>query len=115
MLKDLPRTTPDGRYIVVRDRLWRTSNPKLSDEERQALVNELMSSRRAVRNAKRDCNKALVAKARLSVDRAKVALGERGPVWWDDGEPDYNRYLIQNSPYAMWWIAEVRRTTSALR
>ncbi len=36
----------------------------------------------------------------------KIGLGERGPVWWDDGEPDYNRRLIQNSPHAMGWIAE---------
>jgi len=39
-------------------------------------------------------------------DVAKIGLGKRGPVWWDDGEPDYNRRLIQNSPHAMWWIAE---------
>jgi len=40
-----------------------------------------------------------------------MGLGERGPVWWDDGEPDYNRHLVQNSPYAVWWLAEVKRTT----
>ena len=30
---------------------------------------------------------------------AKVELGERGPVWWSDGAPDYNRHLIKNTPY----------------
>lgn len=36
------------------------------------------------------------------VDAAKVALGERGPVWWDDGAPDFNRYLAKNTPYLEW-------------
>jgi hypothetical protein len=31
--------------------------------------------------------------ARLKVDAAKQALGERDEVWWDDGAPDYNRRL----------------------
>ena len=41
--------------------------------------------------------------ARQSVDEAKRALGERGPVWWDDGAPDYNRHLAKNTPYANWF------------
>ena len=36
--------TPDGRYFVVRGRLWRTSNPALVPERRQGLVNDLMSA-----------------------------------------------------------------------
>ena len=34
---------------------------------------------------------------------AKVGLGERGPVWWGDGAPDYNRHLAKNTPYAEWF------------
>jgi hypothetical protein len=30
-----PLKTPDGRYLVVRGRLWRTSNPALPPERRQ--------------------------------------------------------------------------------
>ena len=75
--------TPDGRYFVVRGRLRQLSNPALLEEERAALVAELMAARRAVRAAARDA--AATAVARLRVDAAKVALGERGPVWWDDG------------------------------
>lgn len=41
--------------------------------------------------------------ARAAVDAAKHALGERGPVWWTDGAPDYNRYLAKNTPYAAWF------------
>ena len=37
--------------------------------------------------------------ARGRVHDAKVALGERGPVWWNDGAPDYNRHLVANTPY----------------
>ena len=36
------------------------------------------------------------------VDRTKCALGERGPVWWTDGAPDFNRHMARNSPYADW-------------
>jgi len=28
-------TTPDGRYFVVRGRLWRCTDPSLSEAERQ--------------------------------------------------------------------------------
>ena len=98
-----PPRTPDGRYIVVRGRLWRASNPALSQERRQQLVNDLMHARRAVRDAAGDA--AALAAARKRVDAAKRALGERGPVWWDDGAPDFNRRMAANTPYAAWWQA----------
>jgi hypothetical protein len=41
--------------------------------------------------------------ARLQVDAAKVALGERGPVWWEDGSPDFNKRLARTTPYAEWF------------
>jgi hypothetical protein len=34
-----------------------------------------------------------------------VALGERGPVWWDDGTPDLNRHLARTGPYAQWYAS----------
>ena len=43
--------------------------------------------------------------ARQAVDAAKHALGERGPVWWNDGAPDLNRHLVKNTPYAVWYQA----------
>ena len=93
--------TPDGRYFVVRGRLWRCSNPSLPDVQRLALVQRLMAARR-------DVGKALAVggsdlkSARAEVDAAKRALGERGPVWWADGTPDLNRHLVANTPYAGW-------------
>lgn len=95
--------TPDGRYFVVRGRLWRTSRPGLDPGERQDLVDELMSARRAVGTAK-ETGKGM-ADARRRVNGAKVALGERGPVWWDDGAPDLNRHLAKNTVYAEWFEA----------
>ena len=68
--------TPDGRYFVVRGRLWRKSNPALDDATRERLVKDLMSARRAVRDAKGDPE--AMGAARYLVDQAKVALGERG-------------------------------------
>lgn len=96
-------TTPDGRYFIVAGRLWRSTNPALPEPERQHLVDGLMDARRAVKEAK--AGKGDLKAARAAVDAAKVALGERGPVWWDDGAPDYNRHLAKNTPYAQWAAA----------
>lgn len=95
--------TPDGRYFVVRGRLWRLSDPALPEDERQRLVDALMDARRAVRDAKSAGNEDGLAAARAAVDSAKRALGERGPVWWDDGAPDLNRRMVRNTPYAEWY------------
>jgi hypothetical protein len=100
---DAQPVTPDGRYFVVRGRLWRRSNPSLSAERRAELVSDLMQARRAVGTALRQAGEPGLADARAAVDRAKVALGERGPVWWDDGAPDLNRRMVANTPYADWF------------
>ena len=93
--------TPDKRYIVVNGRLWRASNPDLAESVRHRLVKELMNARRAVKSALHDENDDAEREARARVHAAKVALGERGPVWWKDGAPDYNRRLVENTPYAI--------------
>lgn len=98
------RYTPDGRYLIVRGRLWRAANPQLPTETRQAWVDELMRARRAVKDALRGRTDAgSLVEARKAVNAAKIALGERGPVWWTDGAEDYNRYLVKNTPYASWY------------
>lgn len=93
--------TPDGRYLVVRGRLWRCSNPGLDPSEREKLVKALMSARLGVKKAKAGNGPAL-AKARARVDAVKRALGERGSPWWTDGAPDYNQRLVLQTPYANW-------------
>ena len=95
-------TTPDGRYFVVRGRLWRKSNPHLAEDVRQALVRELMDARRALRGQRPEEERRA---ARERVDAAKRALGERGPVWWTDGAPDYNRKMVESTPYRDWFKA----------
>lgn len=95
--------TPDGRYFVVRGRLWRCSDPDLPEAERRALVSDLMSARRAVRQALSNGDETDLAAARARVDAAKRGLGERGPVWWTDGAPDLNRRMAASTPYSQWY------------
>jgi hypothetical protein len=71
-------------HRVIEGRRWRVSDPRIPEDARQALVNELMAARRAVRAAD-DATAERAARDR--VHDAKVALGERGVEWWVD-EPD---------------------------
>lgn len=88
--KDRP-LTPDGRYLVSRGVLKRCTNPGLDDQLRRKSVKKLMQARMQG-NAE-------------EVMAAKVELGETGPVWWDDGAPDYSGTAPADSPYAQWWQA----------
>jgi hypothetical protein len=107
---DVPLRTPDKRYIVARGRLWRATNPNLGKRKREALTKRLMDARRAVAAALRAKDSRKLALARASVQAAKVGLGERGPVWWDDGVRDYNRFLVKNTPYGEWFERVVSRS-----
>ncbi len=95
--------TPDGRYFVVRGRLWRCTNPALPAGERRRRTGELMAARAAVGRALRVKDDAALRAARAAVHAAKLALGERGDPWWTDGAPDFNRRLAKNTPYRAWW------------
>lgn len=95
--------TPDGRYFVVRGRLWRCADPGLAPDARAALQRELMAARRAKGAAMRAGDDAGREAARQCVDAAKRALGERGPPWWTDGAPDMNRHMARNTVYAEWF------------
>ena len=99
-----PLFTPDGRYLIVRHRLWRAANPALSAEARSEWVNALMTARREVGIALRNKDDTRLNQARAAVHAAKVALGERGPVWWTDGTQDFNPHLVKNTPYAEWYL-----------
>ncbi len=89
----------------MRGRLWRCTNPALTEEERGPLVHDLMDARRAVKTALQSGDKEALREARARVDTTKIALGERGPVWWTDGTPDYNRQMAKDTPYADWFEA----------
>lgn len=98
--------TPDGRYFVVRGRLWRCTNPSLAQPERAKLVQDLMAARRSVHVARQAGDIRAEDRAHGAVDAVKTSLGERGPVWWDDGAPDYNRHMARNTPYAAWFAQD---------
>ena len=78
-----PQKTEDGHYVVIDGRRWRATDPSIPEERRQELVDELMSARRAVGAAKRKDDADAERAARDRVHVAKVALGERGPKWWE--------------------------------
>ena len=65
------------------------------------LVSALMSARSMLRTSAAGSDAR--ASARTAIHSAKVHLGERGPVWWTDGAPDYNRRMVKNTPYASWY------------
>lgn len=71
--------TPDGRFLIIKGRKWRASDPAIPPKLRQELVDELMAARRAVKAREDD--------ARVRVNDAKIALGERGQPWWEESEP----------------------------
>ena len=81
------------------------ANTALDATERAGLIGWLMQARRAVREAKKAAYRDAQAIAHKAVDEIKRALGERGPVWWDDGSPDLNRHMAKNTPYANWYAS----------
>ena len=102
-----PERTPDGRYIVVGGRRWRATDPTLPEERRQELVDELMAARRAVGVA-RDEEAERAARAR--VHAAKVALGERGPKWWERIEAHILELAQERGPDKTICPSEVARS-----
>ncbi|MDB4988577.1 MAG: hypothetical protein JWN04_3755 [Myxococcaceae bacterium] len=73
----------DAHHFVLDGRRWRRTDPSIPDPLRTQLVHELMRARRAVGAAKRTSQAAAERLARQHVQDAKVALGERGPRWWE--------------------------------
>jgi hypothetical protein len=84
--------TPDGHHLVIDGRRWRASDPRIPETLRAELVGELMAARRAVRDAQG--NEQAVARARSRVQDAKVALGERGEVWWEPPSEEGRRQRL---------------------
>ena len=68
-------------------------------------MKQLMDARRTVSITRRQGDRTGEDQAHAAVDAAKRALGERGPVWWNDGGPDLNRHMARNSPYKDWFAA----------
>ena len=98
--------TPDGRYFVAKNRLWRCTDPRLDEDEKQSYIKALMKARRDVRKAQQLEDEESLRQARHAVQAAKEALGERGPVWWDDNALDETGLAPHNSSYAKWWESQ---------
>jgi hypothetical protein len=96
-------TTPDGRYLVIQGRLWRAPNPTLPAEAKVRYMRDLLNARRALKAAKVSGDEDAITAARRLVARARIGLGERGPAWWKDGAPDFNRTQVRHTPYAEWF------------
>jgi hypothetical protein len=78
----------DDRWLVVNGRRWRRTDPSLPADVVDALKSHLGRGRSSVRTAKGAGDEDGVARARQRVGLAKHGLGERGPVWWEEPEPD---------------------------
>ena len=89
--------TPDGRYLVSKGVLQRCTNPMLDDCIRRKELKAMMQAR--------------MAKNKNAALQAKIALGEAGPVWWEDDTTDYSNLQPMQSPYAEWWqsLSEAER------
>ncbi|MEV6719324.1 hypothetical protein AB0M94_00210 [Streptomyces xanthochromogenes] len=83
--------TPDGHFVVIDGRRWRATDPMLPEDIASRLRKHLMAARRAVRSALSDEDEAAVRAARGRVQRAKVALGERGTPWWEQSAAQRRR------------------------
>ncbi|MFH9864348.1 hypothetical protein [Streptomyces sp. NPDC017202] len=86
-----PEKTPDGHFVVIGGRKWRATDPAVPEEIAARLRRHLMSARRAVRSATTAGDAKAERAARARVNRAKVALGERGTPWWDHSEDERRR------------------------
>ncbi len=83
-------------------------NPGLDEAERADIVGQLVAARRAERDAKKAADREAEAAAHVAVGEVNRALGERGPAWWDDGSPDFNRHMAKNTPYTDWYAGLAR-------
>jgi hypothetical protein len=80
---------PDGRYFVVRGKLWRMSNPCLAPDEKSRLVKQLMNARRAVKAAK--------AAGSLEAETAAHALWTKRSAGWERGDRSGGRMKRRTS------------------
>jgi uncharacterized protein len=80
--------TDDGRYIVVKGRRWRATDPMIGEDDGAVLRRWLMAARPDVGTARRHGDEDAETAARARVHAAKTALGERGTAWWEQTDEE---------------------------
>lgn len=84
------------RYLIIKGRRWRRSDPGIPESLRSELVKELMAARRAVGQSKREGD-TKAEQSRARVQDAKIALGERGRAWWLPQESEALQKRLRSS------------------
>ncbi|WP_042939452.1 hypothetical protein [Rhodococcus sp. AW25M09] len=77
-----PGRTEDGRYVVIKGRRWRATDPDIPEQRNAELRSILMAWRREVKRT------SGAPEARAGVQASKVALGERGTPWWEQSDDE---------------------------
>ncbi|KZF08968.1 hypothetical protein O4160_04960 [Rhodococcus sp. IEGM 1401] len=77
-----PERTEDGRYIVIKGRRWRATDPDIPEDRNAELRSILMAWRREVKRT------SGAPESRAGVHATKVALGERGTPWWEQSDDE---------------------------
>ncbi len=88
---DGPERSDDGRYVIIKGRRWRATDPDIPEVEAAELRRALMAARRAVGRALKSGDPDAERAARADVQAAKVALGERGTPWWEQSASERRR------------------------
>lgn len=73
----------DEKWLVVRGRRWRRTDPELPEPIVEDLKSHLGRARNEVKAARKADDSAELRRARDRVDLAKRGLGERGERWWE--------------------------------
>lgn len=75
--------TDDDKWLLVRGRRWRRTDPALDANVVEELKSHLGAARNGVRTAKKSGSDDDLRDARQRVNSAKHGLGERGDYWWE--------------------------------
>ncbi|WP_152345891.1 biopolymer transporter Tol [Brevibacterium sp. CFH 10365] len=73
----------DDRWLIVKGRRWRRTDPALEPSVIEELKSHLGAARNAVKQAKKRDDENDLSEARQRVNVAKHGLGERGEYWWE--------------------------------
>ena len=81
-----PRRFPDSdddRWLVIRGRRWRRTDPELDEPVVDELKSHLGRARNEVKSVKKSGTAEQLRAVRSRVNTAKHGLGERGEYWWE--------------------------------